>query len=532
MKKFNMFSFNIGQRLLLLALCLSLGLGAIAVFSFFQLKEVKETARHAEKVRVRQLGYAAATELNVTRISLQLRHAILARNPAEMQAALSDIKDKHFLIKEYVQSYQNLLGNEKTSAIEKEKSHTLFAKLPAALDHFWKVSESNIQQINQGEKEAAFAFLVEQTIPARNQVLAVLSEMVAYQGVQLTQDIDGIGRSVDTIGNAIVLLALCCTIILLATSVYLGRVLRRRVQFTRQVVEQIRDGNLSQPIEDNAHDEFSPLVAAMENMQVQLNQVVTSVRQGADFVEIASDSIADDNNNLSYRTQWQAESLHATTDAAKLLAGIIADNFDHAKNAVSLSNQAVDVTQRGGTVVSDVVSTMQEINASSQRIEEIIGVIDAIAFQTNILALNAAVEAARAGEQGRGFAVVAAEVRSLAQRSSQAAHEIKELISTSVEKVSVGSELVAQAGNTMQEIVESIQKVKDIVNNINTASEEQQRSLVEVNSTMSNMQNATNENSALVEKMNHSSSELRNMAHQLVSTMSYFRTNHTNKFPH
>ena len=494
----------------------ALGLVAIASFAFIQLEKVKATARQTEQVRVHQLAQAAAMELNITRISLQLRHAILARNPAELEDALKDIEKKRALVEKSASSYESLLFTE--------RGRQLFSQLPVTLEKFWRISSNNIQMIREGQKEGAFEFLVQRTIPARNEVLAVLSEMVKYQHSQLANDIDGIGKSVDATLKAILMLALGCTLALFLASLHLGRVLRSRVQFTGDVVERIREGNLSQAIHDSTRDEFSPLVAALDNMQSRLNQVVAKVRQGADFVELASNGIADDNEDLSQRTQGQATALNVTTEAAMQLAGKIEHNFNNAKNAVALSNEAVDVAKRGGEVVANVVSTMDEINTSSKRIEEIIGVIEGIAFQTNILALNAAVEAARAGVQGRGFAVVADEVRSLAQRSSQAALEVKQLISSSVERVSVGSQLVSQAGSTMHGIVEAIQKVKDIVNNINVATEEQNRSLVEVNSTMNGMEQTTEQNATLVHKMNQSASELRNMANELVATMAYFQT--------
>lgn len=515
MKNHSSLSLNIGQRLMVVVSLLSLGLMALASYTFWQLENVKDTARHTESVLVRQLGQAAATELNVTRISLQLRHAILSRDANEMGGALGDIDDKRNLVEKAVKDYEALLFTP--------AGRSLFAQLPVALESFWSVAAQNVQLIREGRKAEAFAFLVDHTIPARNVVLSVLSKMVDYQRSLLSGEIDGIGKSVDATLKAILFLSLGMIFALLVASVHVARVLRRRVRFTGEVVERIRDGHLDQNIQDTTRDEFSPLVNALENMQQRLNQVVGSVRSGADFVDAASRSIANDNEELSQRTQVQAASLGATTGAAQQLADKIEHNFQNARGAVSLSNDAVNVAQRGGTVVSQVVRTMEDINASSRRIEEITGVIEGIAFQTNILALNAAVEAARAGVEGRGFAVVAAEVRSLAQRSSQAANEIKQLISASVERVAVGSELVAQAGATMREIVDSIQSVKDIVNNINSASEEQTQSLVDVNQSMRDMERTTEQNNGLVHKMNQSSSELRNMAQGLVSTVAYFK---------
>lgn len=514
-----MWSLNISQRLYGVAILVSLGLVMLAALAFWQLNEVRETARRTEEIRVQQLAQAAATELNVTRVSLQLRHAILARNPAELEDSLADIAEKRRLIAETLKAYESTLFTE--------EGRSVYARLPVVLDEFWRMGTDNIRLIEAGLKADAFDFLVDETIPARNAVLAVLSEMVDYQRASLARDIDGISKSVDVTLNTILILLLGSSLLLFASSAYIRRMLRARVHFTRDVVERIRDGSLNQAIEDPCHDEFSSLITALAKMQDRLNDVVTRVRTGADFLDVANLAISKDNDDLSDRTRVQAASLHATTEAAKLLSGRIEHNFDNARLAVSMSNSAVEVAQRGGAVVSSVVSTMEEINVSSKRIEEIVGLIDGIAFQTSILALNAAVEAARAGEQGKGFAVVAAEVRSLAQDSSRAANEIRQLISTSVDRVAAGSLLVARAGAAMQEIVDSIVKVKNVVNNINAANEEQDRSLVEVNSTMADMETATGENAALVRKMNKATGELRKMSNELVSTVAYFQTRGT-----
>ena len=262
---------------------------------------------------------------------------------------------------------------------------------------------------------------------------------------------------------------------------------------------RIASGNLSQSIRIESNDEIGRLMQAMQTMRDGLIQIVRDMRDGAETIATEAGQIATDSNDLSARTEQQASSLQETASAMEELTSTVRQNGDNARQANQLAVSASDVAVKGGTVVDEVVTTMDSINASSKKIVDIIGVIDGIAFQTNILALNAAVEAARAGEQGRGFAVVAAEVRNLAQRSASAAKEIKSLINDSVEKVESGSNLVAQAGSTMTEIVASVRRVTDIMAEISSASQEQITGIEQVNIAVGEMDTATQQNAALVE---------------------------------
>ncbi|MDP3225590.1 MAG: methyl-accepting chemotaxis protein, partial [Rubrivivax sp.] len=238
------------------------------------------------------------------------------------------------------------------------------------------------------------------------------------------------------------------------------------IAYAAGVAEAIAGGDLSKPIHVQGKDEASVLLTALQRMQHSLRSVVGQVHDSSENIRTASAEVASGNVDLSQRTEQTAGSLQQTASSMAQLTGTVQQSADSARQASQLAHSAADVAQRGGSVVSQVVSTMNEINISSKRIADIIGTIDGIAFQTNILALNAAVEAARAGEQGRGFAVVASEVRSLAQRSAEAAREIKTLIGASVERVELGSKLVADAGSTMTEIVASVQRVSDIIGEI------------------------------------------------------------------
>jgi len=293
----------------------------------------------------------------------------------------------------------------------------------------------------------------------------------------------------------------------------------------REAARQLRaiaEGDLTQQVSVKAADDES-LMASLAQMQQRLASVVAQVRQGAESVATASQEIAMGNNDLSQRTEQQASALQRTSSSMESLRQQALLSASNAQEASGVATQASGVAAKGGEVVGGVVDTMRGISTSSSRIAEIIGVIDSIAFQTNILALNAAVEAARAGEQGRGFAVVAGEVRSLAQRSATAAKEIKQLISASVDQIQKGSTQVDNAGATMQQVVQAIQKVDRIVNDISAAGAQQAAGVNEVGEAIGEMDQATQQNAALVEQSAAAAESLREQAQQLVEAVAFFR---------
>ena len=285
---------------------------------------------------------------------------------------------------------------------------------------------------------------------------------------------------------------------------------------------RIADGDLSSDITVVSSDETGQLMQALKDMSASLVKVVGQVRQGTDTIATASSQIAAGNQDLSSRTEQQASSLEETAASMEELTSTVKQNADNARQANQLAVSASGVAVKGGTVVSQVVDTMSAINASSKKIVDIIGVIDGIAFQTNILALNAAVEAARAGEQGRGFAVVATEVRSLAQRSAAAAKEIKSLIQSSVEKVDSGTQLVANAGVTMNEIVQGVQRVNGIIGEISTAAAEQSDGISQVNVAVTQLDQMTQQNGALVGESTMAAENLREQAQRLADLVAVF----------
>lgn len=289
-----------------------------------------------------------------------------------------------------------------------------------------------------------------------------------------------------------------------------------------QVAKSVAAGDLTSQIEITSRDETGILLKALGDMNTSLKTIVTEVRSGTDAMSISSREIAEGNMDLSSRTEDQASSLEETASSMEEMTATVRQNAENAGQGNKLAAAARDAATKGGTVIANVVTTMEHINTSSKKMSEIVGVIDGIAFQTNILALNAAVEAARAGEQGRGFAVVASEVRNLAQRSAVAAKEIKVMIDESVGKVATGSQLVDQAGKTMEEVVLSVDRVTAIMAEITTASQEQSAGIEQINQAIITMDNVTQQNAALVEEAAATAQSLQDETVHLAQIVSTF----------
>jgi methyl-accepting chemotaxis protein-2 (aspartate sensor receptor) len=352
-----------------------------------------------------------------------------------------------------------------------------------------------------------------------------IDEFSKYIKASQTETAD---QAKDNLNMALIAVAVAVAlaiILMIVARIVFGRMVVRPLVEAGQHFDKIANGDLTQRVDIRSHNEIGMLYGALKRMQESLTRTVSLVRRGVDEINVGSREISAGNTDLSSRTEQQAASLEETAASMEELASTVKQNADNARQANQLAASASDVAERGGSAVAEVVNTMQGISGSSRKISEIVSVIDGIAFQTNILALNAAVEAARAGEQGKGFAVVAGEVRSLAQRSAQAAKEIKSLIEDSVSKVGAGSQQVERAGSTMQEIVASVKRVTDIMGEISAASEEQSSGIDQVNRAVSQMDEVTQQNAALVEEAAAAAGSLQEQAQRLAEAVSVFKIN-------
>ena len=371
-----------------------------------------------------------------------------------------------------------------------------------------------------GAGGGAYADRLKTHMEATDQLFSRLATSAREQMQEARQGVDALAATMSGLIGVALVLALAVLIPLTYLSV---RSITRSLAQARDLAERIAGGDLSGDTQALNHDEVGQLVTAMGRMQQSLRGLVRQVQDAAGNISTASSEIATGNHDLSQRTEQTAANLEEAASSMEMLTSTVQQSAQASRQASDFASSAAEVAARGGAVVSQVVSTMDQITTSSRKIADITGVIDSIAFQTNILALNAAVEAARAGEQGRGFAVVASEVRSLAQRSAGAAKEIKELIGSSVERVEDGSRLVSQAGQTMTEIVGSVRRVSGIIHEITASAAEQSDNIGHISQSVTQLDQKTQQNAALVEQSTAASESLREQALQLTRAVSQFK---------
>ena len=351
----------------------------------------------------------------------------------------------------------------------------------------------------------------------------LLSDLSGTARTKMDEAREGVNTLTTTMSGLIGIVLVLALAVLIPLTFFSVRSITRSISQASALAERIAGGDLSRDVEISSQDEVGQLVASMARMQDALRGLVQQVQEAAGNISTASTEIASGNHDLSHRTEQTAANLEEAASSMELLTSTIGQSAQSSRQASDFASSAAEVAGRGGVVVSQVVTTMDQITTSSRKIADITGVIDGIAFQTNILALNAAVEAARAGEQGRGFAVVASEVRNLAQRSAAAAKEIKGLIGSSVERVEDGSRLVSQAGATMDEIVGSVRRVSDIISEITASAAEQRDNVGHISQSVSQLDNMTQQNAALVEQSTAASESLREQALQLTQAVSQFK---------
>ena len=489
-------------------------LAGVAGYRSIVLQAETHAAQMAMDQRVIQsTRWAGLTNLNAVRAEASL----LSSDPGVAAA----FKEPTTATSAQITEIQKNISALDLSPLDKAQLDTIAAARTKMLD-----GRARAQQLKKdGRDDEALTLLQGEVKSAVAAYLGEQRKFVEMQEKALAQsDTDSDAsraKLYEIIGTCLALLVLG----LLAGAFWLIRSIQQPLVQANQAAARIAEGDLSMSLDSARKDEFGDLLRSLSAMSLSLGRMVHQVRQSTDSIATASSEIAIGNNDLAARTEQTASNLQQTAASMDHLTQTVRQSADNANQASALAANASSVAQKGGEVVKQVVVTMEEINASSKKISDIIGVIDGIAFQTNILALNAAVEAARAGEQGRGFAVVASEVRNLAQRSAQAAKEIKGLIGTSVEKVESGARLVAEAGSTMSDIVQSVKRVTDIVGEITAAATEQSTGISEVNRAVVNLDQMTQQNSALVEQSAAAASSMREQAGQLATAVAVFKVN-------
>jgi methyl-accepting chemotaxis protein-1 (serine sensor receptor) len=499
-------------------------------------------------------GWAALNKVNATAVSTleesaEAEHAVDVARKAQVDFKIQIQEWKNLLLRgrdrEAFEKYKGEFvkkGTETHQGLDELK--VLFGKL--ALDAVViEAAEKELTQLNEKYLEA-----LKQYDPASADSAKAVDTLVKGMDREPTERIDKIVDYVNessarlrasnqetlqseakaATGTMLAAIALLTLIASVLTYWIIGSVIRP-LHHAIEIAQTVASGDLTTQIDVVSKDETGQLLHALKDMNDNLVRIVTQVRSGTDAIATGTSQIATGNLDLSSRTEEQASALEETASSMEEITSTVKQNADNARQANQFAANASDVAHQGREVVSQVVTTMDAITGASKKIVDIIGVIDGIAFQTNILALNAAVEAARAGEQGRGFAVVATEVRNLAQRSANAAKEIKALIGDSVEKVDTGSRYVAQAGETMDAIMESVKRMTDIMGEITAASQEQSAGIEQVNQAITQMDQVTQQNAALVEEAAAAASSLQTQADQLSAAVGVFRLSNAGQQP-
>jgi methyl-accepting chemotaxis protein len=509
-------SLRIGTRLAL-GFGLVLVLLALAVgLSYRQMAKVgPHIDRLMELQRQQDLAqdWRTQTQLNVTRTDAVAR----AGGTGPVEAFFAPvIKTASAKISE--------LQEALTKDADSDEGKRRLADIAAARKAYVDIRNGVFAQLKAGEADAALQTLEAKMRPAADAYVATISGMADYQGERVRDETRSVLEAARHTQVVMFVLSAICLSLGVAAAWLITRSVVGPLRIAIREAEAVGQGDLSREIHAVGKDETSQLAHALANMQQALRHLVGSVRHNANEVATASSEIALGSNDLSGRTEQQASAIQETAASMEELSATVKLNADNASQADQLAHDASAVARQGGDVVGEAVQRMRGIEESSRKIGDIIGTIDAIAFQTNILALNAAVEAARAGEQGRGFAVVAGEVRTLAQRSAAAAREIKTLIGDSVERVEQGAALVNRAGQTMEQVVSAIGRVASIVREISAASREQSTGVSQVGQAITQMDEATQQNAALVEESAAAAESLKHQADELVKLVATFKT--------
>jgi len=508
-------NLKIAQRLALGFGALCLILVAIQTFSITMLGKVNDGTADLVARRVPNILATSGTLSEVNDIAIALRNMILSADPADREKQLAEIAASR-------KATQDNLDKLRQSVLS-PAGQALVERMTVANAAYLKGQEELVARIHAGDEAEMRRYLQVVLRPALAELKQAVNALLDMQiGVAAKTAADA-QQAFESTRLLMIALALISVALAGLIAWWNTRSITRPMARALDVANTVAAGDLTSRIEVSTTDETGQLLQALKTMNENLVRTVVTVRSGTETIASASSQVAAGSLDLSSRTEQQAGSLEETASSMEELTSTVKQNADNARQANTLAEAASQVAERGGRVIGDVVGTMDRINGSAGKIADIIGVIDGIAFQTNILALNAAVEAARAGEQGRGFAVVASEVRNLAQRSAAAAKEIKGLIGDSTDAVQAGSKLVGDAGATMQEIVESVRRVTDIMSEISAASAEQTAGIEQINQAITQMDQVTQQNAALVEEAAAASASMQEQAANLTRAVSVFQ---------
>ena len=506
---------TIAKRLYALILSVVLGLATLAGFSIYEMDRVYTAASYATLNTVPSLLTLNQAFVPFTQMRTAVWQHMASKDAARRAALEAGIREARAAVGQALDKYEK-------ENLSDEQDKALLAKDRAVLLRYDGVRDKVLALSKAGELDAARDLLMQNQPVIRELVDALAAHHRYNESLAARGAADGAATAASArwISSG---LALAVTALVAGMGLLLARRIAASLASAIGVARIIAGGDLSAQISATSQDEVGQLMTALAEMSDSLVRIVAEVRSGTESINTASGEIAAGNLDLSARTEQQAGSLEETASAMEELTATVRQNADNARQAQQMAVSASDKAAHGGVVMGDVIRTMEAIDSSSGKIADIIGVIDGIAFQTNILALNAAVEAARAGEQGRGFAVVATEVRNLAHRSAAAAKEIKTLISDSVEQVEQGGKLVQQAGAAMTEVVDTVRSVTDIVSEISAASAEQSTGIDEINRAITQMDEVTQQNAALVEEAAAASQSLQEQASNLASVVGAFK---------
>ncbi|USX15696.1 methyl-accepting chemotaxis protein [Oxalobacteraceae bacterium OTU3CAMAD1] len=509
---------------------LGMGFGLVSVFlivvialGLVSMRQIQGRMDEIINVNGVETRLAQTMDLTVTERALAMRNLILLKEDKEIQIEIKRIAEQEKKYAAAQDKLSQMFGSlDETSAEEKQLLDQIKKQAVMAAPFIQRAAALALEQ----KQDEAYKLLRYEFRPVQRAWWDMIRKLIAVEEKQNLDATQAAAAAYERARTVMLIIGSLALLTSLVAAVLITRGVVRELgcepEHAAEIAGQIAAGNLAVQIDTKPGDNHS-LLFAMRSMRDSLAQIVTQVHASTETISTAASQIASGNLDLSSRTEQQASTLEETASSMEELTSTVRLNTDHARQANGLAESASSVAVKGGAVVAQVVDTMAAINISARKIVDIIGVIDGIAFQTNILALNAAVEAARAGEQGRGFAVVATEVRNLAQRSAAAAKEIKDLIGDSVDKVEAGNRLVEQAGTTMHEVVASVKRVTDIMSEIMSASQEQSNGIEQINTAVTQMDDVTQQNAALVEEAAAAAQAMQDQVNSLNQVVGIFR---------